>query len=105
MRTEFSGITASGLDKPNGQIGGQVARQRCLKFDLSAIDRSSRKEYPAELLAIKLAEFLVVDGSPENRRYCIVENKKNLTHFTMVTVQTWLLGNHCLAISLSSSPS
>jgi len=66
------------LDKPNGQIGVQVARLRCLKFDLSAIDRSSRKEYPAELLAIKLAEFLVVDGSPENRRYCIVNNKKTL---------------------------
>jgi hypothetical protein len=48
MRTEFSGITASVLDKPNEQIGGQVARQRCLKFDLSTVDASPTKEYPAE---------------------------------------------------------
>ena len=32
----------------DGQIGGQVARQRCLKFDLSTIDASPAIEYPAE---------------------------------------------------------
>jgi hypothetical protein len=36
------------LDKPDGQIGGQVARLRCLIFDLSAIDASPAKEYPAD---------------------------------------------------------
>ncbi|MCG2721874.1 MAG: hypothetical protein L6290_07650, partial [Thermodesulfovibrionales bacterium] len=69
------------------------------------IDASPAKEYPDEGLAIILTEFLVIDGIPENRRYCIVEKQKNLTHFMMVTVQTWLLGNHCLAISRSLSPS
>jgi hypothetical protein len=72
------------LDKPDGEIGGQVARQRCLIFDLSTINASPAKEYPAEQLAIKLTEFLVVDGSPENRRYCIVENKKTLTQPSLV---------------------
>jgi hypothetical protein len=66
------------LDKPDGQIGVQVARQRCLKFYLSTIDASPAKEYPAEFRLIIFAEFLVVDGSPENRRYCIVKNKKTL---------------------------
>jgi len=66
------------LDRPDGQIGGQVARQRCLTFDLSITNASPAKEYPAEGLVIILAEFLVIDGIPENRRYCIVENKKTL---------------------------
>ncbi len=94
-----------GFWTPNGQIGGRGARQRCPDIDLAAINASSTKEYPAERGTIELAEFLVIDGSPENRRYCIVGKQKNLTHYTMVTMQTWLLGNHCLAISRSLSPS
>ncbi len=101
----WSNTFYSGLDRPTGQIGGRVARQRCPEFDLAAINASSTKEYPAERGTIELAEFLLVDGSPENRRYCIVGKQKNLTRYTMVTMQTWLLGHHCLAISRSLSPS
>jgi len=35
-------------------------------------------EITAKGLAIKLVEFLVVDASRENRRYCNVGNKKTL---------------------------
>ena len=97
----WSNTFFSGLDRPTGQIGGRVARQRCPIFDLSTINASLTREYPAEFRSIELAEFFVVDGSPGNRHYCIVGKQKNLTHYTMVTVQTWLLGNHCLAISRS----
>ena len=83
----WSNTFFSDLDIPTEQIGGRVARQRCPKFDLSAINASSTKEYPAESGAIEVAEFLSVDGSPENRRYCIVVKQKNLIRFSMVTVQ------------------
>ena len=66
------------MDRPTGQIGGRGARQRCPIFDLSAINASSTKEDPAEGGAIEFAEFLAVDGSPENRRYCIVGQTKKL---------------------------
>ena len=74
----WSNTFFSGLDRPTGPIGGRGARQRCPIFDLSAINASSTKEYPTEDGAIELAEFLVVDGSPENRRYCIVRQTKKL---------------------------
>ena len=74
----WSNTFFSGLDRPTGQIGGRGARQRCPIFDLSAINASSTKEYPAECGVIEVAGFLSVDGSPENRRYCIVGQTKKL---------------------------
>ena len=74
------------MDRPTEQIGGRVARQRCPKYDLSAINASLTKEDPAEGGAIELAEFLFIDGSSENRRYCIVRQTKN--HLLTLTVAT-----------------
>ena len=82
----WSNTFFSGLDRPTGQIGGRVARQRCPIFDLPTINASSTKEYPAEFGSISVAEFLLIDGSPEKRRYCIVRQTKN--HLLTLTVAT-----------------
>ena len=89
------------MDRPTEQIGGRVARQRCPKFDLSAINASLTKEDPAEGGAIELAEFLVIDGSSENRRYCIVNQTKKPYTLYDGDCANVAIRSHCSAISLS----
>jgi len=67
------------------------------EFYLTTINASSTKEYPAESGTIELTEFLFIDGSPENRRYCIVQTKKPYTLYdgdcANVAIRKPLLGD------------